>query len=200
MQTKRFDFTSLALHIPTAIALFSLSHVGGNGEPLALAFLFALGATGVSVFAPALVYAFSGVFLQNPTFALLYGGQALLLWVAFFLKNKLLFPDPRKGNFLPYTLFAVSLALYVFLAPFAPYPLPFDGFLSQAIPQKTLICVFLFLLSAVFTVAARAVKEKLLRCRWRGEELVFFLDLCRDHHILDLQQSCDVAALVFLQL
>lgn len=174
MQTKRLDFTSLALHIPTAIALFSLSHVGDNGEPLALAFLFALGATGVSVFAPALIYAFSGAFLQNPTFALLYGGQALLLWVAFFLKNKLLSPDPRKGNFLPYALFAVSLALYVFLAPFAPYPLPVDGFLAQALPQKTLICVLLFLLSAVFTVATRAVKEKLLRCRWRGEELVFF--------------------------
>ena len=174
MQTKRFDFTSLALHIPTAIALFSLSYVGDNGEPLSLALLFALGATGIDLLAPALMYTASALFLKNPTFVLLYAGQALLLWLAFFLKTKLLTKDMRKGNFLPYSLFAVSLAIYVFLAPFAPYPLPFDGFLAQPIPQKTIICVFLFLLSAVFTVATRALREKLLRCRWRGEELVFF--------------------------
>lgn len=151
-------------------AMFTLYYVGDNGEPFALAALYAMLAAGMNPAVSCLLYVLSG--LSGFTLSLLpfYAGQAVLMFFAFFLQEKL----KRKSAALSLACASLSLALFVAAAPFTCYEIPFGAdFLSQAIVQKTIVAGIVLLLCAVFTVALKALLRKLLRCRLKAEEIVF---------------------------
>ncbi|MBQ8375361.1 MAG: SpoIIE family protein phosphatase [Clostridia bacterium] len=176
MQQKRLEFTTLLYSLPLLVALFSCAHIGENGEPFALALLLALGAAGVHIAIPSLVFVASAFSLGNLTHLWIYALQAVLLFGAFFLKNRLFPQDKKTGLFLPFSLFCAALILYIFLAPFQPYSLPFEGeFFHNAYIQKTAIALFLLLFASAATVGVNALIEKFLKCKFKGEELFFLL-------------------------
>ena len=113
MRTNRFDASTILFYCPALIAIFSLSHVGKQGEPFGLSLLIGLGCAGLPLLLPAIVYILSCfTFLNTHVFGL-YALQGILIFGAFFLKEKL-FPDKRSGLFLPFSVLGAMLALFVF--------------------------------------------------------------------------------------
>ena len=90
MQLKKMkpDFSNSLLYLAFGAAMLFLAQIGQNGEPFGLALLFAMMTTGLSPFLSAFLYFFSSFFLNGGTFILLYGAQALLLSMVFFLRQK----------------------------------------------------------------------------------------------------------------
>ncbi len=173
---RSFDFLSAVRSLPLCLCVFTLSHVGDNGEPIALALLLGIGAANLSMFLPSLTYFLSAFTTPQPTVAWVYLGQALLLLLAFLLRRKLFGQNTRGNLLLPFSAFVAGMLVYVFLANYTPYLLPFgvtaleDGFF-----QKSVIALALLLFAAICAIACVALKEKLLRCRMRAEETVFSL-------------------------
>ncbi|MBQ7368962.1 MAG: SpoIIE family protein phosphatase [Clostridia bacterium] len=171
---KPTDYFRILLYFLFGAALLFLRYVGNNGEPFSLALLYATGAAGLSPFVCALTFFL--VSLPQATFAqvLLAAGQAVLLSAGFFVEKRLHTRHGKNPTFLPLLCLSLSLGGFVAFAPFTPYVLPFSvAFLLDALAQKVLIAAFIFLLAAVFSVAINALLKKFLKCRLKGEELVF---------------------------
>ena len=153
---------------------FCLSYIGDNGEPFALALLYAMHATSLSPLLSALLYLIP-VFAEFSLRRLIVcATQAALVSLAFLLQRNWQMPRLQKVNFLPLLALSLSLGIYVGFADFTPYVLPFDfPFLADAFTQKVGIVAIVFLVSAVFSVALKCIFHKLLKCRLRGEETVF---------------------------
>ena len=175
---KSFDILSLFLYAPVFLIFICLSHVGDNGEPFGLALLFALCRAGLNPFSCALCYTLSALFYGNLPLCGIYLTQAVLLSGVFFIcKNtRQTFPYPQNagGLVFPLLFLTAGLILFLFLSPFAAYPLPFaPDFLQTPLAQKGVIAALVFLLSAVFSVATHALVHKFLKCRLRIEEILF---------------------------
>ena len=172
--SKRLELSSLSVYLPAAVAIFSSAHVLEQGEPFGLALLFALLAAGVPPLFPALFFALSSLVDFELTRAILYGGQALLLSLAFSVKEKFFTPRGKNGFLLPFVCYLLALASFVLLSPFNAYPLPFSlSFLNEPIVQKTAIAFLLTLLAPVLTAGSNALLKKALKCRLQTDELIF---------------------------
>ncbi len=174
-------FSQIPLYLFFIISALLLNQVGDNGEPLALALLFACLSAGLHPFFFGSCYFFISLFFSNFSIALLALFQALVLSLAFWLKGKFYSPSIRPKQsvffgFLPPFFLFLSLAGFVLFSPFTPYALAFV-FLSfdNAIFQKIIIAAFIFLLSACFSVSVKAILKKILKCRLRTDELIFSL-------------------------
>lgn len=177
-ERKKFNFSTVLLYILLFIAMFALYYVGGNGEPFFLALLYAMLAAGLNPVVSCLLYALSGLSGFTLHFLPVYAGQAAILCIVFCVYAKL----KKKASVLPLACVALSLALFVAFSPFTPYNIPLKlPFSLGAITQKIILSGLILLLSAMFTVALKALFNKLLRCRLKAEEIIFsvlFFVLC----------------------
>ena len=177
-ERKKFNFSTVLLYILLFIAMFALYYVGGNGEPFSLALLYAMLAAGLNPVVSCLLYALSGLSGFTLHFLPVYAGQAAILCIVFCVYAKL----KKKASVLPLACVALSLALFVAFSPFTPYNIPLKlPFSLGAITQKIILSGLILLLSAMFTVALKALLNKLLRCRLKAEEIIFsvlFFVLC----------------------
>lgn len=170
IQRKTVSFPAVLLHALLFTAMFTLFYAGSNGEPFALALLFAALSAGLNPFLCALSYTLSA--LSGFTFAYLpaYLIQAAILCIASLIGKR----APKAAAPLLFAGAFFALAVFVFFAPFTAYVLPSPfGFLNNVLTQKTAIAGVIFLLSAMFTVALKAILNKLLKCRLKSEELLF---------------------------
>ncbi len=174
MHYKPFSYTRLAIHISFALSMLFLQCVGDNYEPLALALVYAMPLSGLSPLVASLSYFLVNIIQWQLLPILLSALQALFFAIAFLLHNRLQKTQTKNIGFFPLLALSLSLGTFVAFSPFDAYLLPFS-FLQDfgVIPQKILISAFIFLLSAVFTVALKALLKKFLKCRLKGEEIVF---------------------------
>lgn len=174
MFPKKIDFFNVFLHITFGLSIFFLFHVCPHSEPFGLALLYAVSSVGLSTIACSVFYVLSALPSANPTLVLLYAGQAVFLSVGFLLQNRFLKGRLKEFNFLPLLCLSLSLGGFVAFAPFSAYPLPINlGFRLGALSQKVVLACLIFLLSAAFSVAVKALLNKLLKCRLRNDELLF---------------------------
>ena len=184
MHTQKIYYPRVFLHILFAFAMLLLQQIGNNGEPFALALVYAMPFCSLSPIAAALSYFFIHLFSGELVKILLATAQALLLCLGHILYKHCVAKGYKTGRslFLPLLALALALGGFVAFAPFTPYPLPFAFLQSlDGIVQKVIIAALIFLLAAVFTVALKAMLGKFLKCRLKGSELVFsvlFLVLC----------------------
>ncbi len=173
MLYKTVNYARVGVHILFAFAMLFLQFVGENYEPFALALVYAMPLAGLSPFISAFSFFLVSLLRWELIPILISAVQALLFAIAFPLHDKLRLSSARAG-FLPLLALSLSLGAFVAFSPFNAYMLPFS-FLQDlgALPQKILISAFVFLLSAVFTVALKAMLKKFLKCRLKGEEIVF---------------------------
>lgn len=172
---KRIDFLSLLKELPFCLCIFSLGQIGANGEPFGAALLLGLGAAGYPLTLSLATFVLSAL-PHSYSLLWIYVGQALLLGFSFLLRKKLFGKDARGKLLLPFSALAASLILYVFMADFIAYPLPFDAlYLQEPVFQKAFIALTLILLAAICIVAASAIRYKLLRSKLKNEETAFCL-------------------------
>ena len=157
----------IVLYLLCTLGMLFLARVGSNREPLSLALTYAMGVAGLSPYVSAFLYFASGCLPFSLTTLLLHAGQAVLLGLGFFARTRL---GNRKNPLLPLLSLSLGLGLYVGFAPFTPYAIL--RALSPTL-QKGCICMVIFLLATLFSVALRALFKKLLKCRLLGEEIVF---------------------------
>lgn len=172
---KKIDFAKLFLYIACALASLFLSQIGDNYEPFSLCLFFGMTSAGLSPVLSALLYLLSSVPSWSLRVLALYLGQAILLLAGVYLQRVYRQTPFLKTGFLPLVTLSFGLGLFVWLAPFNAYELPFKGFIQNALIQKVLLAALLFLLSAIFSVVFKALLHKLLRCRLREDEIVFSL-------------------------
>lgn len=172
---KKIDFSQVLLYLVLGISCLCLSAIGNNAEPFALALTYAISAAGLSPAVATFWYILSSLLAWNKTVVLVYTGQALLLLFSFFIQSKLK-PSPFvKAGILPLLSLSIGLGLFVGLAPFTAYDLPFENFVLNTVFQKAIIAAFIFLLATVFTVSLKALLRKFLRCKLRSDEQVFIV-------------------------
>ncbi len=171
---KKISYARLGLYSFFFSASIFLFYVGDNGEPLSIALSYAMMGAGLSLPLSALAGAFPALVSGNLPLTLIYLGQALLLCVGFFAQARLN-PQRKTGiGIFPMLSLSLSLGIFVGIAPFTPYALPFGlPFLESGLTQKVLFAALTFLLSTVFFVSLRALLNKLLKCRLREDELIF---------------------------
>lgn len=175
---KKIDFTRLTLYILFGAASLFLYNVGENGEPLSLALVYGMASAGLSPWIAALLGALPSVLSLNPMLILIYVSQNLLLSLGFLLQDKLRRRDFKKSPLFPLIGLGLGLGLFVGLAPFTAYALPFTFLKNIGVwTQKTVIAALIFLIAAAVSVALKALLHKFLRCRLRGDEIVFTLFL-----------------------
>ena len=171
---KTIDFSRLFLYLLFGGAAFCLQAVGDNGEPLSLALLYAVVGAGFSPIACAVLCALPALFPLNIFHFVLLLGQGILVGFGQFIQSKIPKRGLKKSGLISLLCLTAALALFVWLAPFELYLLPFhEKFTPNAITQKVLIAAFIFLLSAAFSVAVKAVFYKFLKCRLRADEIIF---------------------------
>ncbi len=171
---KKFSYARGGLYLLFLAASLFLYHVGNNGEPFSLALSYAMIGSGLSLPLSAAVGALPALVSGNLTLILLYAGQGVLLCLGYLLQIKLYPNRRRSAGVFPMLALSVGLGLFVGLAPYAPYALPFGvSFLQKALTQKVLLAALIFLLSTVFFVAIHGILQKLLKCRLRNDELIF---------------------------
>lgn len=161
------------LYLAVGVGMLFLYFIGNNGEPFGLALCYASATAGLSPLICMALYTLSALPALNLRILVLYAGQAFLLFLGFLLQNRLRKSDFLKTGLFPLLCLSLGLGLYIAFARFQAYALPFASFLTEALAQKILVCALLFLLAAVFTVAMQALTKKFLRCRLRGDELIF---------------------------
>ncbi len=177
-ERQKLNFSTVFLYILLFTAMFSLYYVGRNGEPFGLALLYAMLAAGLNPVVSCLLYLLSG--LSGFTLSVLpvYAGQAAILCIVFCIYAKL----KKKAVAIPLVCVSLSLVLFVAFSPFTPYNIPLNlPFTLGVVSQKIILSGLIFLLSAMFTVALKALLNKLLRCRLKAEEIIFsvlFFVLC----------------------
>lgn len=173
---KHFDILSLAKELPFCLCIFSLAHVGENGEPFGLALLLGLRTAGYPSIVSFTAFLLSALTTTAPSIVWIYLGEACLLVFAFFIRQKLFGQAVRGKLLLPFSCFLAGLLLYVALSDFLPYPIPINAqVLQDGFFQKSIICLLITLFGAVCISAAKALKERLLRCKLRISETVFSL-------------------------
>lgn len=201
-ERQKFSFSTILLYIFLFAAMFFLYYVGNNGEPFSLALLYAMLIAGLNPVVSSLLYLLSGLSGLSFAFLPVYAGQAALLGIVFFVCRKL-----RKKPTVP-SLGALALCLVLFAAfsPFTPYSIPLDlPFTLGAVSQKIILAGLIFLLSAIFSVALKALLYKLLKCRLKAEELVFSvlffvligIGICRAINVVAYMGIAFFALLVF---
>ena len=116
MRQKSFDFSQCTLYILFAAASLFLFFIGKNGEPLPLALAYAVGSAGISPTVAAAVGFYPALFSGDPLFILITLAQVILLWVGFFLQERLRRADFRKSLFFPLFFFEAVLAEIHYLA------------------------------------------------------------------------------------
>ena len=150
--------------------MFTLFYVGSNGEPFALALLFAVLIAGLDPVVCPTLYVLSALSGFNLVFLPVYLGQAALMLIAGLIIRRV----PKATLPCSFISLFLSLLLFVFLAPFSRYALPpFLSFLENTFTQKAAIAAVIFLLGAMFSIAVKAILNKLLKCRLKSEELLF---------------------------
>lgn len=172
---KQMDFYKFFLYLGCGFSLFCLSQIGDNSEPFSLALLYGMASAGLSLPWSAALYLLSPCITGNVRNLLLYAAQALLLCIGFFVDRRGHKRDFFKTGFIPLLCLSASLGLFFTLAEFTPYPLPFGKLAADALTQRVLLAAAIFLLSAVFSVAMKALLHKLLKCRLRDDEIIFSL-------------------------
>ena len=155
--------------------MFCLFQIGDNNEPFAIALFYGMASGGLSPLWSAFFYLLSALPAWNASVFLLCAGQALLLVIGFYMQKRLKKKDFFKTGFLPLFTLSLALGLFFALAPFTPYNLPWGVVTLDGISQRVLLAAVIFLLSAIFSVAMKALLHKLLRCRLRDDEMVFSL-------------------------
>ena len=171
---RKIDFSRLFLYFSLFASSLFLYFIGDNGEPFPLALSYAMMGAGLSLPLSAFAGVLPSIFSGDWAVFLLYLGQAFLMGLGYFLQRRMQPAQPIKTGFFPMLGLSISLGLFVGLAPFESYPLPFEGVLTlNSITQKVLLAGIVFLLSTVFYVALRALLKKLLRCRLRADEGIF---------------------------
>ena len=169
---KKIDFTQLFLFFGFALAALCLFFVLDNGEPFSLLLLYGMLFAGLPILPSAVIGFFPCLFSQNITLVLIYAAQTVLLSLGFLLHNR----QKRRAPLFPLLALSLSLTLFVVAAPYEAYLLPFNGdFFQNKLTQKILLAAFFFVVAAIFSVAAKALLKKFLRCRLRGDELVFIV-------------------------
>lgn len=142
-----------------------LAFVGGQGEPYAFALFFAMAAEGLNLPLACLFFLLSGVLTLNAEKMIVYGCQALFLFVAFFIFRRL----GGKNRLLAALFAPVAMVFFVLLFPLEPYQI-FAGI--PVLWQKIVIAAALFLLSLFFRAALSVILFKLTKCRLSREELL----------------------------
>ena len=172
----RIDFFSVLKQLPICFFVFSLAHVGENSEPFGLALLLGLGLARIPLTMPTIAFLLSAILSTAPAARWVYLGEALLLLGAFALRKKLFGPTARGKTLLPFSALTAGLLLYATLAEFTPYPLPFEpSIFRDALFQKAILSLFVFLFAAICAVSMTALQDKLLRCKMKADEVVFAL-------------------------
>lgn len=172
MNDKKFDFPTVRLYVLFTLSALCLRFVLPQNEPFHIALFYAACAAGFSPFWTSLSFFGTSLIFSSPVGVLLSAAQALLLAVGFLFNAQCVKNGWKAAWLPPYAALVFDLALFVAFAPFTAYALPFT-FINTPMIQKTGIAAAIFLLSAVFTVAVKAVTRKFLKCRLRGDELVF---------------------------
>ena len=174
---KKLDFFRLFLYIVFGFCSLFLRHVGDYDEPFSLALAYAIASAGLSPLVASILYIFPYVIFSFnaylPTLLLVFW-QGFLLWLGFLIQSRLPIENPKRTSFFPQFTLAIALALYVGFGASPNYALPFlpDQAPSPYV-QKTIVAAATFLLSAIFSVALKALLKKSLRCRLRPDELLF---------------------------
>ncbi len=169
---KRIDLAQIALYLLFGAGMLFLRFVGNSFEPFSLALAYALPYAGASPLATAVGFFLSSCLGQGIFEVLLAAAQAGLLFLSFYLREKLRANEKIKTGVFPPLSLALSLGGFVAFSPFNPYLLPFSIRLN-GIFQKAIIAAFIFLLFAVFSVALHSLMKKFLKCRLRAEEMIF---------------------------
>jgi len=174
---KKLDFSRLFLYILLGLCSLFLRHVGDHDEPFSLALAYGIASAGLSPLIAGIFYVFPYLILpfnaHLPTLLLVFW-QGFLLWIGFVIQSKLPYEKTKRTGFFTQFTLAVSLSLYVGFGVSPNYALPFlpDQAPSPYV-QKTIVAAATFLLSAIFSVALKALLKKSLRCRLRPDELLF---------------------------
>lgn len=170
---KKFAFFELFIYLFCGLSACLLGYIGNNGEPFALAFLFACGGAGVSLMPCIIGIAFFCLFFSNATVFYVMAGQtaALALCIGLcrrYTKNKSL------QQLFSFITLCAALVAFIFISPFQEYP-TFNvlEWSMTALTQKVIIACAILLLAAMFTIALKALLHKFLKCRFRGDELIF---------------------------
>ena len=169
---KKTDVTQIIFYLLFGAGMLFLRFVGNSFEPFSLSLAYALPYAGVSPLTVAFLFFTTSCFGQGIYEVLLAFAQAILLLTAFLLHNKFRDNPKIKTGFLPFFALTLSLGGFVAFSPFTPYYLPFS-FALDFIVQKIIIASFIFLLTAIFSVAVSALIKKCLKCRLKTEELIF---------------------------
>ena len=171
---KKLDFAQMFLYLSCGVGMFCLAQIGNNAEPFAIALFYGMASAGLSPIWSAIFYLLTPIPSWNLTVFLLHAGQAFLLCLGFYINRRYARQDFFKTGFLPLLALSLSLGLFFTFAPFTPYTIPFNLPLTE-LTQRVLFAAGIFLLSAVFSVAMKALIHKLLKCRLRDDEIVFTL-------------------------
>ena len=171
---KKLDFAQMFLYLSCGVGMFCLAQIGNNAEPFAIALFYGMASAGLSPIWSAIFYLLTPIPSWNLTVFLLHAGPAFLLCLGFYINRRYARQDFFKTGFLPLLALSLSLGLFFTFAPFAPYTIPFNLPLTE-LTQRVLFAAGIFLLSAVFSVAMKALIHKLLKCRLRDDEIVFTL-------------------------
>ena len=169
---KKIDFSRLFLYFVFFVAALCLYFLLDNGEPFSLLLFYAMANAGLSLFPAAVIGVFPSLLSRNLPLVLVYLLQAVLLVFGFSLRKKC---NKSQSNPI-FPLFSLSFALagFVLAAPFSAYSFTLgEGFTLNPLSQKILLAAVLFLLAAIFSVAVKTVLHKFLRCKLRGDEVVF---------------------------
>ncbi len=173
------QFPRALSHLALGAAFFFLFFIGNNGEPFGLSLLFGMSAAGFSPLIGALSYLLSSLFFGEWKIILLYAGQAVLLCVGVYFErwlHRTKYSAFAKTGAITMLCLSLSLGGFIVFAPFQLYPFPFAlPFTLEALPQKVIFAALIFLLSAAFSVALKALSKKFLKCRLRSDEIVFIL-------------------------
>ena len=172
MHRKTIDFSTVRSYALFTLAALCLRFVLPQGEPFHLALFYAACATGFSPLWTGLLFFSASLVFPSPVAVLISAAQAILLAIGFLLREKCLARGLKAAWLPPFIALTLDLTLFVAFAPFTAYALPF-AFVNNATVQKTGVAAAIFLLAAVFAVAVKALTRKFLKCRLRGDELVF---------------------------
>ena len=172
---KKIEFLKIFLYLFCGAAMLCLAQIGNSAEPFSLALFYGMASAGLSPVWSAFFYILSSLPAWKLTVTLLYAGQAVLLCVGFYVQRRFLKKDFFKTGFLPLLCLSLALGGFFSIAPFQSYTLPLKNLQIDSIVQRVIIAAAIFLLSAIFSVAMKALLHKLLKCRLRDDEMVFSL-------------------------
>lgn len=166
---KTVSLSEIIFYILFFVASLALFFTGFNGEPFALALLFASLFVVQRPIVCCVLYALSSLASFSCDLLPLYAVQGAILFVSVLVSER-----TEKKTLFPFLALSVALATFVFFAPFSPYALPpsLRAFSDSRI-QKAVLSSIILLLASIFSVALKAIVRKLLRCRLKTEEIVF---------------------------